>query len=411
MIEAVEAAEPVTSGSLSVYVDEPGQRVPLKVWSETPIEQGALDQALNLTRLPFALSHVALMPDAHQGYGMPIGGVLFTDRVVVPYAVGVDIGCGVTMVETDLVEADLASNPGWVLKFLTDVNALVPVGNGPIGNHPGYSAPFEPGDLGTKGSGALWDSVFAATKQLGTLGGGNHFVELQTIDDPLDGRCFVMIHSGSRSVGKKTCDDHHATAAGLMKRWRVELPDKNLAWLPMETDEARAYWSDMEIALRWAEENRRRMAAAVVQVLAASGVGASQTTDVHHNYAAWESHFGKNGIVHRKGAVRARVDERVLIPGSMGTASYVATGLGFADTFQTCQHGAGRAMSRGAATRAMTGRDLEADLAGTILVTPDRKGVVDEAPIAYKDVESVMRASASMVRPITRLRPLGVLKG
>lgn len=389
-----------------------GMRVPLKSWAVS-VEDGAMDQARNLARLPFALSHVALMPDAHQGYGMPIGGVLFTDRVVVPYAVGVDIGCGVSLVALN-IDADDAT-PELVKTFLDSVALRVPVGNGP-GGQVTFDRPirmFEPRDVG-KARGvtipAHLDTILAdAVRQLGTLGGGNHFVELQAGDD---GSAYVMLHSGSRSVGKKICDHHQKIAAAMMKRWHVELPDKDLAWLPIETDEGKAYWNDMTVALDWAEQNRAEMARQVVGAASdVFGAVAEPVLDVHHNYATWENHFNKNGIVHRKGAVRARDGEQVLVPGSMGTASYLAMGLGNEQSFSTCQHGAGRTMSRAAAARAMAGRDLEADLGETILVTPDRRGVVDEAPLAYKDIEAVMAASADLVRPIMRLRPLGVLKG
>jgi tRNA-splicing ligase RtcB len=380
-------------------------RVPVKSWA-AEVEGKAQEQADNLSRLPFVLHHVALMPDAHAGYGMPIGGVLFADKAVVPYAVGVDIGCGVVLIETELVVEDMI--PDTVGFILDQVARDVPVGNGPQAQHrspqgEAFARPEVPDYVAV--------ILDAAEVQLGTLGGGNHFLELQA--DP-SGHVWFMLHSGSRSVGKKICDHHHRIASTLCRRWHVELPDPELAFLPLEADEAQAYWRDMTVALGWAEENRRRMAGKVVAAIGEqTGAKAWQVLDVHHNYAAFENHYGQNGIVHRKGAVRARAGERVLIPGSMGTARYIAEGLGNPESFMTCQHGAGRARSRGETRRSVTLADMEAQMAqaGVLLVTPDRAKVTDESSFAYKDIEAVMAASADLVTPVTRLVPLGVVKG
>lgn len=395
--------------------------VPIKVWAEG-IEDGAMEQAVNLSRLPFAIRHVALMPDAHQGYGMPVGGVLFADKAVVPYAIGVDIGCGVTLIETDLREDDIrvkahrTENPIGV--FLAQVARDVPVGNGPQAQHaqpagePYYGSLPEHSNL----SAVAAQAMSTAEVQLGTLGGGNHFLELQVEDSEGedDGRIWFMLHSGSRSVGKKICDHHHKVALDLNRRWHSALPHDELAYLPWGTPEASAYWTDMTAALLWAEENRRRMTQAVIAAFdKVFGAQAWQTLDVHHNYAAWENHFGKNGIVHRKGAVRAQEGEIVLIPGSMSTGSFVAEGLGNPESFNTCQHGAGRARSRAATRKLLTVEQMDADLAaqGVQLVTPKRADVIDEASIAYKDIHAVMAASTDLVKPTRRMRPLGVVKG
>ena len=380
-----------------------GMRVPLKNWA-VQAEAGAIEQATNLTRLPFAMHHVALMPDAHQGYGMPIGGVLFADKAVVPYAVGVDIGCGVTLIETGIVgPLDQSS----VDAILAQIARTVPVGNGPQAQH--RAAEGEPFVPPVEAPDYLSTILDVAEVQLGTLGGGNHFLELQQDED---GRIWFMLHSGSRSVGKKVCDHHHAIAKKLCQRWHVELPDPNLAFLPWETTEGQDYWRDMNIALAWAEESRRRMAGKVISALGQVGT-AWQVLDIHHNYATFENHFGHNGIIHRKGSVRARKGDTVLIPGSMGTASYVAEGLGNPDSFETCQHGAGRARSRGDTRRSTTLAVMDAQLAGAgvTLVTPNRADVIDESAVAYKDIEEVMLASADLVRPIRRHLPVGVVKG
>ncbi len=381
--------------------------IPVKSWA-SQIEEVCWKQAINLSQLPFAQKWIALMPDAHPGYGMPIGGVLFADKVVVPYAVGVDIGCGVTLIETDMVVDQLEDK---VPAFLQQILRDVPVGNGPRAQHQSLQGdrflPPHDNEISDVASAA----VFAAETQLGTLGGGNHFLELQRSED---GRIWFMLHSGSRSVGKKTCDHWHKIALRLNQQWFSKLPDKELAYLPWGTEEAQGYWYDMRFAMRWAEENRWRMTEKVVRAFdTVFGAKAAQVTDIHHNYAAFENHWGRNGIVHRKGAVKAGVDDVVLIPGSMGTASYVGLGLGNEDSFGSCQHGAGRARSRGD-TRRMTNLAAMEDTmgaAGVTLVTPDRASVIDESAIAYKDIEQVMRDSADLVEPVTRLRPLGVIKG
>lgn len=390
--------------------------VPVYNWAQEP-EAGALEQITNLSRLPFAIHHVALMPDAHQGYGMPIGGVLFADEAIVPNAIGVDIGCGVTIIETDLEEIDLATTHGGdraVKAFLDQVRRDVPVGNGPGGNNKvPWGEPFEYRDAGRDfaPSHVAQQALMSADAQRGTLGGGNHFLELQVGED---GRVYFMIHSGSRSVGKKICDHHHKVALELNRRWHSALPHQELAWLPWKSQEAQAYWDDMNIALLWAEENRRIMAGKVISAFGKVwSAKAWQGIDVHHNYATFENHLGRNGIVHRKGSVRAREGDTVLIPGSMSTGSYVAQGLGNKMSFDTCQHGAGRIRSRAATRKLVSVEQMDIDLkrAGVTLVTPSREKVVDEAHQAYKDIESVMAASADLVRPTMRLRPIGVVKG
>lgn len=391
----------------SARVHVPVNGKPVKVWA-SEVEQGALDQADNLSRLPFVISHVALMPDAHQGYGMPIGGVLFADRAIVPYAIGVDIGCGVILAETDLTVEDVAPKLDNIGAGILD---RVPVGNGPQAQH---ETPQEwPDALQTWPESIEPHWISKVQVQLGTLGGGNHFMELQADED---GRVYVMLHSGSRSLGKRICDHFHQVALALNQQWYSALPDKELAYLPWGTDEAGAYWEAMTYALRFAEWNRARMLERITEALQEhTQLGSIEViVDCHHNYAAWENHKGKNGIVHRKGAVRARAGDDVLIPGSMGTGSYWARGLGNPESFETCQHGAGRAMSRAAAKRMYSGVDemlAELEAVSTRVYAPDAQEVIDEAPRAYKDIESVMGASTDLVEVVKRLRPIATVKG
>ena len=388
-------------------VRKPGN-VPIKSWA-VPLEGSALVQATNLSNLPFAIRHVALMPDAHAGYGMPIGGVLFADRAVVPYAIGVDIGCGVALVETDLTVETLQTDE--LARVLETIDEGVPTGfqkrEGSIDRE---AAEAEIGLVRPESIKEPW--LVRALSQLGTLGGGNHFLEVQRDEA---GRVFVMIHSGSRSLGKTICDEYHKRALAQNRAWFSRIPHDELAFLPIGTDDFVGYWSAMEYALRFAEVNRSRMLDVVEAAFAAhTKIGRfERVVDVHHNYAAWENHFGKNGIVHRKGAVRAQQDEIVLIPGSMGTASYVGEGHGNAESFETCQHGAGRAMSRTVARKAKSSDEVYAEMAelGVVLRSSEPGSVAEEAAFAYKDIESVMAASASLVRPTKRLTPLGVVKG
>lgn len=396
----------MTTATTGPEVHVPSNGKPVKNWARGA-EQGALDQADNLARLPFVISHVALMPDAHQGYGMPIGGVLFADRAVVPYAIGVDIGCGVILSRTDLTVEEAEAN---IDAIGAAILAAVPVGNGPQAEH---QTPQEWEGMNDYPDPIAAEWIAKAQHQIGTLGGGNHFIELQADDE---GHVYLMLHSGSRSLGKRICDHFHKVALELNRRWYSDLPDKELAYLPWDSDEAHAYWECMEYALRFAEHNRARMLARVNDALGVNtSIGASEViVDCHHNYATWENHKGKNGIVHRKGAVRARTGEDVLVPGSMGTGSYWARGLGNPESFETCQHGAGRAMSRAAAKRMYSGVDemlAELTAVGTRVYTPDAREVIDEAPRAYKDIESVMGASADLVEVVERLRPIATVKG
>jgi tRNA-splicing ligase RtcB len=388
-------------------VSKPG-RVPIKSWV-IDLEGSALEQATNLSNLPFAIRHVALMPDAHAGYGMPIGGVLFADRAVVPYAIGVDIGCGVALVETDLTVETLGE--AGLRATLAQIARDVPVG------HRSQSRPVDReaalAEIGLEVPASIDPTWFArAVNQLGTLGSGNHFLELQR---DVEGNVYVMLHSGSRNLGKTICDAFAKRALAENSSQGMPLPHRELAYFVEGTDGFAGYWSAMEFALRFAEVNRSRMLDAVQYAFGRhTSIGRfDRVVDVHHNYATRETHFGVDGIVHRKGAVRARAGETVLIPGSMGTASYVAEGLGDPESFESCPHGSGRAMTRTAARKGKTSQEVFVEMAalGVALHSGDPRTVAEEAAYAYKDIEVVMTASSDLVRPLKRLTPLGVVKG
>jgi tRNA-splicing ligase RtcB len=399
-------SRPPRDGVLPLVV-RPG-RVPIRSWVPE-LEGAVLEQATNLSNLPFAIGHVALMPDAHAGYGMPIGGVLFADRAVVPYAIGVDIGCGVALLSTDLTVQTLPKRE--LSAVLEAIAAGVPVGmrshRAPVDREAALA------EIGIPLPESIPEAWFDhAADQLGTLGSGNHFLEVQRDEA---GRIFVMLHSGSRHLGKTICDTFQQRALAQVRASGGELPHRDLAYLREGTAVFDGYWAAMTFALRYAEVNRSRMLDVVEDAFARhTRVGRmDRQVDVHHNFAARERHLGADGIVHRKGAVRARAGEVVLIPGSMGTASYVAEGLGNRDAFETCQHGAGRAMSRTAARKAKSSREIYDEMAslGVELHSGDPKSVAEEAAFAYKDIEWVMAASATLARPVQRLAPLGVVKG
>ena len=388
-----------------------GARLPIYSWA-ADVEAEALRQARNLGNLEVAIDHAALMPDAHSGFGMPIGGVLFTDGAVVPYAIGVDIGCGVQLARTNLVWEDTLT-PEKLRAVLRQVQRDVPTG----------FAVHKRAPLTRERMLELMDAevptavarpwVDRAMVSLGTLGGGNHFLEVQRDEE---NRVHFMLHSGSRNLGKQICDLFAKRALAVCRKDRRELPDPELAYLRFDADDdAHAYWASMEFALRWAELNRRQMMDRVEEAFRkhASVHRFERLVDVHHNYASPEDHAGRRGIVHRKGAVRAGAGDAVLIPGSMGTASYVGRGLGNPASFETCQHGAGRVLGRNQARRLKTSEEVFGEMAawGIEFVSNEPRTAAEEAAFAYKDIEAVMAQSADLVRPVTRLRPLGVVKG
>ncbi|MBR6022499.1 MAG: RtcB family protein [Kiritimatiellae bacterium] len=389
------------------------------------VEPGAMEQAENLARHPALVGHVALMPDCHQGYGMPIGGVVAADAAVIPAAVGVDIGCGMRAVETSLPAERFADMR--VRRALQErLKERIPVGEG-VGHKEAQAWEGFEEYLDRNGPTADWCNGLDR-RNLGTLGGGNHFIELQRSASPDGGepeggaRVWLMIHSGSRNLGKRIEERYHLRAANLCARWRVALPDPDLAFLPIDEAEGGAYWRDMLFALRYAEENRRRMMAAFRETVAEFAPEAEfvREIDIHHNYAAFEEHGGRKVCVHRKGATSAKDGEIGIIPGSMGAASYIVRGRGNGASFESCSHGAGRKMSRIAACKTLTPEACDAAMDGIVHERwhsfkkfGKAKKMLDlsEAPQAYKDIEEVIGAELDLVEPLVRLLPMASLKG
>ena len=413
---------------------EDGWRMPIQSWC-ADCEEGAVKQAENLARHPALFHHVALMPDAHLGYGMPIGGVVAAEDAVIPAAVGVDIGCGMIATETD-IPAERFADMAFRRAFQERLKARIPVGEGVSHKTTQDWEGFEEYTANNGMRSDLWPSKLDRMN-LGTLGGGNHFIELQkttpleiggtlgdrALPDGGESRVWLMIHSGSRNLGKRIEEHYHKIASRLCSRFRVALADPDLAFLPIAEKEGHDYFTDMLFALRYAKENRRRMMEAMKETLLEFAPGANfiRTIDIHHNYAACEEHFGKKVFVHRKGATSAKLDEVGIIPGSMGTASYIVRGLGNPDSFMSCSHGAGRRMSRVAASANLTVEECDKAMEGIVCerwgkykgFSKKAKGRFDlsEAPQAYKDIENVISSELDLVEPLVRLVPLASLKG
>ena len=405
---------------------EDGYSIPVKSWCDN-CEEGAVKQAANLAQHPALFHHVAMMPDAHQGYGMPIGGVVAADNAVIPAAVGVDIGCGMIATETD-IPAERFADMSFRRAFQEKLKERLPVGEGVSHKTTQDWAGFEEYTANNEMRSDLWPSKLDRMN-LGTLGGGNHFIELQKstsldgVGDPEGGaKVWIMIHSGSRNLGKRIEEHYHRIANRLCTRFRVPLADPDLAFLPIEETDGHNYFTDMLFALRYAKENRRRMMEVMKETVAefVPEVNFVRTIDIHHNYAACEEHFGKKVFVHRKGATSAKLDEIGVIPGSMGTASYIVRGLGNPDSFMSCSHGAGRRMSRIAASTTLTVEECDKAMDGIVCERWHKyhgfgkaKGRLDlsEAPQAYKDIEDVIASERDLVEPLVRLMPLACLKG
>jgi tRNA-splicing ligase RtcB (3'-phosphate/5'-hydroxy nucleic acid ligase) len=369
----------------------------------------------NVSRLPCLYKHVALMPDAHLGIGSMVGSVIATKDAVIPATVGVDIGCGMMAVKTPFKSSILE---GKMAAFRHEIERAIPVGfnenRDPVDESNEWEGWAEFGELHR----GVQDRKKKAMKQLGTLGGGNHFIEvcLDTEDN-----VWLMLHSGSRNIGNEVATRHIATAKTLHDL--NTLPDPALAYFVQGTEEFKAYWHDLDWAQRYAMKNREimmrrlirsfnRMFGTELDVDEAIANRKSQieiVVNCHHNYVAMEEHFGDCVYVTRKGAINAEAGRYGIIPGSMGAKSFIIRGLGNPDAFNSCSHGAGRKMSRTAAKKAFTQDDLCKQTAG-VECRKDR-GVVDEIPGAYKDIEEVMRAQNDLVEVVAELKQVICVKG
>jgi tRNA-splicing ligase RtcB len=394
-----------------MFVIKDDGSLPIKVWLDSPdsADEGCIVQAKNLAALPFILRHVALMPDTHQGYGMPIGGVIACQDVIIPNAVGVDIGCGMAYAATDIPVKDFIPHLPSIVERIME---QIPVGF----NHHKEPQPCVSikSATGRDDVRELIPELQRGLYQVGTLGGGNHFIELQ--EDTKRGTVSVMLHSGSRNFGFKIAKLFNNTAKELNAEWFSSVPAAHdLAFLPASSDEGKSYLWWMNLALSFARESRSRMMDAVKGIIYkyTEPTEYRDECDVHHNYAAIEHHFGRDVWIHRKGAIRAREGEIGIVPGSMGSYSYIVRGKGDRESFQSCSHGAGRKMSRKAARELFPASKVMEGLSaqGVIVGVPDPASVGDECSGAYKDIRYVIEQEKDLAEAVTELRTIAVVKG
>lgn len=395
--------------------------VPVKAWiNGVSMEDEAKQQLLNAAQLPFIYRWIAAMPDVHSGKGATVGSVIPTRKAIIPAAVGVDIGCGVFAVKTTLHANNLPDN---LHEIRTAIERVVPHGrtdNGGKNDRGAWAnAPQHHQDVWEKQLKSGYDAILQKHSRLdrgnhlnhlGTLGTGNHFIEI-CLDE--NNNVWFMLHSGSRGVGNRIGSYFIELAKNDMRTWMINLPDADLAYLP----EGTKYFDDYVEAVHWAQDfamwNRRLMMENIVRAVQECNLPPFQADveaiNCHHNYVAIENHYGENVFVTRKGAVRARLGDMGIIPGSMGARSYIVRGLGNAESFHSCSHGAGRAMSRTAAKKRFTLEDHIAATAG--IECRKDEDVIDETPGAYKDIDAVMAAQADLVEIQYTLRQIVCVKG
>ncbi len=389
-------------------------KVPVKIFTDD-IDPNAIDQLCNIAQLDIVHSHVAAMPDVHLGKGATVGSVIPTYKAIIPAAVGVDIGCGMNAVRLS-VKADQL--PDSLKKIRELIESKVPVGFNMHDYARAKNSTIQSLDKGIdaivskhKGIMKMASKNFAGTwkKQLGTLGGGNHFIEL-CIDENQD--VWVMLHSGSRGVGNIIGRYFISRAQKDMQRHQIHLPDKDLAYFR----EGSEYFDDYVEAVHWAQDyamtNRRVMMRLILDALKQDFpefIATKEAVNCHHNYVSMEHHFGKDVFVTRKGAIKAGKGDLGIIPGSMGAKSFIVRGLGNEESFCSCSHGAGRVMSRTKAKRKFNLEDLEQQTKG--IECRKDAGVIDEIPAAYKDIDVVMNNQSDLVEIVHTLRQVVCVKG
>jgi len=400
-------------------------RFPVKVWTNE-VEAASREQLVNISKMPFVFRHVAAMADCHWGNGTSVGTVIATHKALIPAAVGVDIGCGMSAQKLNITADQLPDSLGAVRSA---IEAAVPHGRTDNGGDNDRGAWGTAPEQVLKVWGRFHDSDERfnqllekhpklvgnfgkrGSRQLATLGTGNHFIELCT---DTEGGVWIMLHSGSRGVGNTIGTYFIDAAKREMETWSIELPDPNLAYLPEASPLFADYWAALSWAQDYALANRALMmqhaVAAVEKSLGRDDLRTGiEAVNCHHNYAQLEHHFGKNVYVTRKGAVRARAGDLGIIPGSMGAKSFIVRGLGNEESFCSCSHGAGRKMSRGEAKKRFTVEDLKQQTAG-VECRKDAE-VIDEIPGAYKDIDTVMANQSDLVEIVATLKQLVTVKG
>jgi tRNA-splicing ligase RtcB (3'-phosphate/5'-hydroxy nucleic acid ligase) len=381
---------------------------PVLSWAGHDLGARESQMAQNVASLPFVFKHVALMPDVHLGKGALVGSVIATHEAIIPAAVGVDIGCGMQAIKTPFKADQLE---GKLKRIRKELEAVIPVGEGQnkeidktVNNWQGWQQ-FQDLHAGVQ------DLQTKSMKQMGSLGGGNHFLEV-CLDT--ENAVWLMLHSGSRNIGNKLAQCHISTAKMLAKMAETQLPDPDLAYFVANTPEFEAYWHDLQWAQEYARYNREVMMSRFLKVLEKHLSGGQPTKpaieiNCHHNYAEKEVHFGENVYVTRKGAVRAQTGDYGIIPGSMGAKSFIVKGKGDVHSFCSCSHGAGRLMSRTRAKHHFTLDDLIAQTEG--VECRKDSGLLDEIPGAYKPIETVMEQQRDLVDVVATLKQVVCVKG
>ena len=378
------------------------------------LEQNTEEQARTTSTMPFIYPHLALMPDAHLGLGATVGSVIPTLRTVMPAAVGVDIGCGMIAVRTAFTRADIdrVASRSPLRELRKQIERAVPTSAGAYNRKVVATAEPRIADLQARAERAGFAPTGYAGNwelQLGTLGSGNHFIEVSL--DETDA-VWLFLHSGSRGVGNKIAQHHIKVAKAEMERWWIALPDPDLAYLVEGTPQFHRYIAELRWAQHFALLNREEMMDRVVRQLSewmGEPVVEVERVNCHHNFTQLERHFGKDVWLSRKGAISAKLGEPGLIPGSMGTASYVVEGLGNPRALESSPHGAGRMFSRSAARKTFTHEQLRAAMTG--IEFRDTDAFLDEIPAAYKDIDQVMADASDLVRIVHTLRQIVNVKG
>lgn len=412
-----------------VVYDKDKQRVPAKIWAqEGTIEEEAMQQILNASSLPFSFHHTALMPDGHVGYGAPIGGVLATKGYIIPNFVGVDIGCGMGYVQTNVpvaafINETTKDKQNLIWAILANLTRNIPVG---FNHHKDKQDDWGTvivdnfkikDNLEIESTTIIKQEYENSLYQLGTLGGGNHFIDLQKDQN---GMLAIMLHSGSRNLGKKVCDYYNKLARETNEKWFSSVPSEwQLSFLPIYSDEGHAYFHEMNLCLEFAKQNRHLMMERAKNIVfnmlekyaGIKGVAILNEINIHHNYAIMENHYGENVLVHRKGATKASAGLPGIIPGSMGTNSYIVEGLGNKESFESCSHGAGRAMGRKSAMEKYTAEQVITHMKelGVQVLKANKADIAEECPWAYKDIDAVIDRQKDLVKITNTLKPIGVL--
>ena len=407
-----------------VIYDKEKQRVPIKVWlkNRSDLEADCLDQAMNAANHPCVFSHVALMPDTHFGYSVPIGSVIATKNVILPAMIGKDIACGMSYIKTN-VNANILSKE-LLRKMIEVICRKIPVG---------FSHHKEPQDWEGWNRAPIHipiidEQLNKATYQIASMGSNNHFIEIQEVQTGVHkGKLSFMLHSGSRNFGLQIADAYDKIAKDLNEKWKSNIDPKwGLNFLPVDSNEGQEYIEAMKFAMEFAHQSRYLMMERIKNVvfnLIEKHIGKVSCAilnevNIHHNYANLENHFGENVWVHRKGAIRMTKDTPGIIPGSKGTASYIVSGLQNNDSFHSASHGAGRRMGRMAATRELTLDEANKSMEGIVcnrwnkLTRGKLKGKHDlgEAPAAYKNIDTVIENESDLISVVEKVKQLAVIK-